>query len=618
MTRHTLPFSSVARRLCWALALLCLLALPAQAAIEVTGMPGELNLGPRVAVLEDPDRELDIASLLARHDRLPWRASEQDTLNFSFSSSAWWLEVDLANASAAPERRLLELAMPLHDYLDAWLVDERGEVVQAWQTGNRRDFDSRPVAHRTFVLPIALPPGETRRVILRLDTHDGLYDATPLYLMDDASFLAKTQRELMAFSLYFGALLALLIYNLLLYVATRERSLLLYVIYLGTFFVLMFAARGFAFQYWWPTLPTFNNQMIPLNIGLFAVTQAIFSSHYLSLQRQAPGVARALYGVAGVCLVSALPALLGHYAPIFRLMIPAAIVLSTLLLGVAAWLSWRGDVLARIFLVAWSVLLVGVSLYFLRVAGVLPYNAVTEYAVQAGSGLEFLLLALGLAWKINRLKNEKLVAERATHEMQRTLNQQLEEQVRARTSDLEAANRQLVALSRTDPLTGLLNRRQFHALVDDELQRRRRHGRPLLFAVMDIDAFKAYNDTYGHQAGDEVLVRVAALLERHFRRAGDRLFRLGGEEFGLMLEADTLVAGLQALEQFREAIEGLGIPHAGSGHGVVTASFGLVACEDFDRVPDTQALYVQADQAMYEAKDRERNRIVTRHLAFGA
>ncbi|MGJ7459749.1 sensor domain-containing diguanylate cyclase [Halomonas sp. MA07-2] len=611
MTRRFSPLP--AAMAVWLL-LACLLVSPARAAVDVSESPGELNLGPHMQLLEDAGRELGIDDLLGRDVPLPWRPTGEETINFSFSDSAWWLQVELANTGEGPVRRLLELAMPLHDYLDAWVVDEAGEVVGAWQTGNRRAFDTRPVAHRTFVLPIPLPPGETRRVILRLDTHDGLFDATPLYLLSDGSFLYKAQRELMAFSLYFGALLALMIFNLLLYLVIRERSLLHYVVYLGTFFVLMFAARGFAFQYWWPSWPTFNNQMLPLTIGLFAVTLAGFSSSYLNLPRYAPRFSRLLHGVAGLCLASALPALLGHYALVFRIMIPAAILLSSLMLGVAVWRSWLGDRLAQIFLVAWSVLLVGVSLYFLRVAGVLPYNFFTEYAVQAGSGLEFLLLAFGLAYKINLLKNEKLAAERATHDLERSHSLRLEAEVAQRTRELEAANRRLAAMARTDPLTGLLNRRQFQELVDEELQRRRRSGRALLFAVMDIDAFKLYNDTLGHQAGDEVLIRVSDLLQQHFRRAGDRLFRLGGEEFGLLLEVDKLDQGRHGLEAFRQALEDLAIPHVQAEGGVVTASFGLVCCNDYRRVPDADRLYREADEAMYEAKERNRNRVVTRAI----
>lgn len=129
----------------WVL-LACLLVSPARAAIDVTQSPGQLDLGPHVQLLEDAERELDIADLLARDETLPWRPSGQETINFSFSDSAWWLQVELANAGENQVRRLLELAMPLHDYLDAWVVDEAGEVVEAWQTGDRRAFDSRPAA----------------------------------------------------------------------------------------------------------------------------------------------------------------------------------------------------------------------------------------------------------------------------------------------------------------------------------------------------------------------------------------------------------------------------------------------------------------------------------------
>lgn len=599
-------------RLYWPLLLLCLLTFPARAAIDVAGSFTELKLGPYMQLLEDPDRKLSISDLIDSDSSLAWQATGQETINLSFSESALWLRVELVNHGQASVRRLLELAMPLHDYLDVWVVDEQDQVMDVWQTGSRRNFDTRPVRHRTFVMPIELPPGETYSVILRLDTHDGLFDAMPLYLMDSNGFVESSQYELMIFGPYFGALLALMIYNFLIFLAIRDISLLYYVAYLGSFFVLMFIVRGFAFQYWWPTWPMFNKQVLPLSIGVFVVLLAVFSSSYLNLRRYAPRWNRALFGLAGLCLLSALPALRGHYASVIRLVIPLGIVLSLLILGVAIWRSWLGDISARIFIVARGVLLVGIALYFLRVVGVLPYNVVTEYAIQVGSGLEFLLLAFGLAYKINLLKNERLAAVRVTHDMQRSLNQQLENQVIVRTHELEKVNRRLAALAHIDPLTGLLNRRQFHELVDDELRRRRRDGRAILFVMMDVDFFKLYNDTFGHQAGDAALCRVSALLQQHFRRAGDRLFRLGGEEFGLLLEGDALEPGQHAVESFRKSLEALAIAHRLAPAGVITASFGLVYCNDFQRVPDVDRLYQEADEAMYEAKRRNRNQVVTR------
>ncbi|WP_422673578.1 diguanylate cyclase domain-containing protein [Billgrantia tianxiuensis] len=432
--------------------------------------------------------------------------------------------------------------------------------------------------------------------------------------MDDVSFLERTQGELMAYSLLYGGLLALLIYNLLTFIATRERAFLHSVLYLGAFLLFNFTLRGFGYQFLWPEWPRFNQQMLLLSAGLLYGALTLFSIDYLNLRQQAPRLARLFAWLTGLILLSVLPVFADRFAWVLRALVPLGIVYALLLLGTAIWLGHRRDSLARVFLVAWGGLLVGSVVYCLRLGGFVPYGIVSEYALELGAAFGFLLLAFGLACKISRLKRAKLAAERETYELQRSLSQQLETQVNERTQELEEANQRLAAMVRTDPLTGLLNRRQFETLLSEEILRHQRDDKPLLFAMMDIDDFKLFNDTYGHQAGDEVLIEVSKLLRAHFRRAGDRLFRLGGEEFGILLEADSLEAGQFALERFRHSLQQLQIPHKKSRHGVVTASFGLVCCSDYRQAPSAMALYRQADQAMYEAKELSRNRVVTRSL----
>ncbi|MCE8025312.1 diguanylate cyclase [Billgrantia aerodenitrificans] len=591
-----------------------LLAWQAQAAVDIATPSTVINPAPQVAVLEDETAQLGIEQILEQAEALPWQMLEQEVPNFGFTHSAWWLKLELANASHAPLRRLLELASPLPDFIDAYAVDAEGRVLQQWSTGSRRPFASRPVRHHSFVLPVHIGANETRHVYLRLASHDGLVPALPMLLMDDASFLQRTQSELMAYSVLYGGLLALLLYNLLTFVATREKAFLHSVFYLGAFLLFNLSLRGFGYQFLWPEWPRFNQQVLLLSAGLLYVALTLFSLDYLSLKRQAPRLAKGLVALTGLLVLSVLPSLADRFAWALRALVPLSIGYALLLLGASAWLSFKGDRLARIFLLGWSGLLAGSVLYALRLGGFVPYGLATEYALELGAGFGFLLLAFGLACKINYLKRAKLEAERETYELQRTLNHQLETKVHQRTQELEQANHKLAAMVRTDPLTGLLNRRQFETLINEEIQRRQRDGKPLLFAMMDIDDFKLFNDTYGHQAGDQVLIEVADLLKAHFRRAGDRLFRLGGEEFGILLEADSLEAGRYALERFRHALQQLQIPHEASRHGVVTGSFGLVCCSDYDQVPAAMAIYRQADQAMYEAKQISRNRVVTRSL----
>ena len=188
-------------------------------------------------------------------------------------------------------------------------------------------------------------------------------------------------------------------------------------------------------------------------------------------------------------------------------------------------------------------------------------------------------------------------------------NLQLEERVTERTRDLAAANGKLAALSMTDGLTGIANRRRFDEALVLELHRAARMHTPLALLMLDVDFFKNYNDRYGHQEGDACLRRVASLLQSHARRASDLAARYGGKEF-VLVAADTDAATATALaETIRAEIEALQLAHERSPLGWVTASIGVVSM-----VPDesTGAIDIvgMADQAMYRAKEQGRNQVV--------
>ncbi|GGY14051.1 diguanylate cyclase [Massilia dura] len=202
-----------------------------------------------------------------------------------------------------------------------------------------------------------------------------------------------------------------------------------------------------------------------------------------------------------------------------------------------------------------------------------------------------------------------LFGQRLVRQMRRRL--QAEQELREARDALADLNATLEKLALQDGLTGLANRRQFDLSLGTELSRAARQATPLGLAMIDVDHFKAYNDHYGHSAGDDCLRAVARAIRQHTpKRAGDLAARYGGEEMTVLLP-NTDEAGTGAVaEKMREAVEALRLPHAGSPLGIVTISGGVAAI--VPRRGDDRAgvLVEHADRALYAAKDAGRNRVL--------
>jgi len=176
--------------------------------------------------------------------------------------------------------------------------------------------------------------------------------------------------------------------------------------------------------------------------------------------------------------------------------------------------------------------------------------------------------------------------------------------------DLATANRELEKLSRQDGLTGIANRRYFDSYLLIEVRRAVREKTPVSLILSDVDHFKAFNDCYGHQAGDDCLRRVAAALSSAGRRPADLAARYGGEEFAMVLPGTVLEGAVDVAKALSRVIDGLAMPHARSAVDKnVTLSQGIVSLIP-EKETATEDLIQHADQALYQAKQQGRNRYV--------
>jgi len=188
---------------------------------------------------------------------------------------------------------------------------------------------------------------------------------------------------------------------------------------------------------------------------------------------------------------------------------------------------------------------------------------------------------------------------------------QLREQLQQAQAQLDAKNRELGSMARVDALTGLTNSRGFDEALRREFKRTQRQRGLLSLAVLDLDHFKKFNARYGAAKGDEALRQVAQLLTSHFKRDTDVVARLGGEEFVALLPDLGLSEAQGRLEQLREELRALQLPHEdGVGEErVLTVSIGLAAYSPAHPYLSPQALMQAADEALYIAKHAGRDRL---------
>lgn len=175
---------------------------------------------------------------------------------------------------------------------------------------------------------------------------------------------------------------------------------------------------------------------------------------------------------------------------------------------------------------------------------------------------------------------------------------------------LEETHLQLQALTMTDGLTHIANRRCFDNALSQEWSRQLRSESPLSVLMIDVDYFKQFNDRYGHQGGDDCLRQIATTLSSHARRPGDIAARYGGEEFTLILPLSRQEDAESIAQQICQSIATLQIPHEGSPLGLVTVSIGVATMIPLGQIGPEQLL-MRADEALYQAKHAGRNQVMT-------
>ncbi|KFN41097.1 hypothetical protein N789_04210 [Arenimonas oryziterrae DSM 21050 = YC6267] len=564
-----------------------------------------LPLSPYVGYRTDPDGRADATTLFQLAAQGGFQRLPKGDATFGFrDEQAFWFHSRLFNESNTEQRWLLVLQYPLLDNIDVYLRYPDGRVDHL-ASGDMLPFTSRAIRFRQPNFWVDLPQRTEVELLVRASSKSSMQ--APLALYTFSAFAEMERDAQLGIGLYDGILFALFFYNLVLWISLRDSSHFWYMCHISGFGLVLFCLNGLAFEYLWPNQPKLANLAIPLSMCFSQMAMHQFARVFLELKERWPLGDWISRGFIYCYAIAAVASLWVDYRvavqPLTYSVFPGVLIV----LYQAFHAIRNGYRPARLFLVAWAMLLLGTAMYASVSAGLVSKVFVTEYGIQVGSAMEMILLSFALAYRYANLRTEN---ERVVREA----NEQLERNVSRRTAELSSAleqladaNARLRESNRRDVLTGVFNRRHFREVFEHLLHQAAETRQPMGVLLIDLDHFKKVNDTFGHLAGDECLRVLSQRLQTEVAADNAVVARFGGEEFVVVLPSATAARVQEIAERLRRRIGSEPVRYGGK-EIVITASIGTFSIPlGFSFNPD-DALH-QADDALYVAKNNGRNRV---------
>ncbi|ONM44460.1 GGDEF domain-containing protein [Halopseudomonas pachastrellae] len=502
------------------------------------------------------------------------------TTTLGTNARVTWFRIPLDNQTDQELALNVHLPHAYHVRSVAFYQERDGQLVHS-DILDLEDVDASGLMFRgSAVYPITLPAQSSTTLYVRSDAYSHQWFALEIFDQEHSrQALVGVANDI---ALLVGMMVALVFYNLLLYLATSKIENIYYSFYLISGLVWIALSYGLVaslFDAYGHELFMLNISLITMPIFLLLFMMAIFETrqHYPIEHRflQAVLIPLCAMFVWGLFDISA------ALKPASSM----ALIMMTVTLSVSVSLLRKGHPLAKYFLVGHTLFVIFNALAVLFYKGLIEPSYLASHGTGLGIMLEALMLAFIISHRIKILE------------------------------DIRASQEELKEQASTDPLTSLHNRRYFSTEAEFLLALCREQKRPMAVMIADIDHFKRVNDTWGHPVGDRVIVRIAQTL-KSCCRSRDLLARFGGEEFVILLpDADLQQAALCA-ERIRATVATTAFQMGDGDTAHVSLSIG-VALVDVEH-DSIQSALDRADQALYTAKQDGRNRVAISEAAAAA
>ena len=539
----------------------------------------DITLGKYTQYFQEPHDKLTLAQARDTFNFSSTKKGTSNSISLGLDVAPVWMKFTVNNTSELAQKYRLAVETPWLDYIDTWLVYQ-GEVIQHIPGGDAFPFEQRPMPYRFYAFEHHFLQGQTE-VFIRIETKGPM--AMPVKLRSIEKAIDNDIANGYQYGVLYGIMLALALYNLVLFFSIRQKEYGLYSLYLIGFVLNSLSYTGqlhsvFTYDFG----PYFQDWLDIFLMITYSVAGLHFARVLLMTKEYAPSLDKFVLRTSAFIPIAMLVGFIFNQLFIsmtLAFLLNTTFVIFFVVMGVRA--LFAKIAFARIFLFSSVTAAICITVSTLAVAGVVvPYNDYTFKAIEAGMAFEAILLAVILARQFRMAQFDKLIAE---------------------------------TYARTDTLTQLNNRRGFQYLTKPIWQSIIREQRDAAFVLIDIDLFKKFNDLYGHDTGDKVLHNVAKCISNTCRK-GDISARWGGEEFIVFLPETSQEQALVQAERIRLAIQTLSVT-INQVPLSITASLGVTGtyAGNFKNAPLTldnfELMINEADRALYIAKQNGKNQI---------
>jgi diguanylate cyclase (GGDEF)-like protein len=454
----------------------------------------KLNIGRQVQYLVDPSGKLGLEEV--RKANAAWHQSTSDTPSFGYTEDAHWFRYTLDYRGISPLSLYSSIEYSLLDHIEYYQI-ENDQVVKTIITGDSYPFSKRVVDHRNFLFPITLKPNHPVTIYLRVQTSGSTQ--IPLAVTDAKRYMLDDSDEVITKALYYGLILALILYNLFIYIAIKERPYIFYVCFMLSILIFTASSHGMFYQYLCSEYPRLQEIIVLLSGPSVLFFACLFTSQFLKLSRIAPALNNLLLGLAFVIAIDMIAVFFLPYHWSIRasayLVIP-----SCLIIMFAGPYAWRhGQISASYFTVAWLCLLTGMLVGASSKLGFISVNVFTEYAFNWGSAIEALLLSFALADKFNQERMARFQAQK----------EQLKE-----IEHRKEAESKLYHQATHQSINGFPNMVILQQVMNRLLSQDKQNDKGFTLVLLNLSRLHEINKTLGHGNADLVLSLFSKRLRK--------------------------------------------------------------------------------------------------------